>query len=304
MMNSNIYFSIVIPTYNRAHLISYTIHSILKQSYTNFEIIIVDDGSVDDTELVIKKHFGSFDFIKYYKKENEERGKARNFGFKKSIGDFIIFFDSDDLMLDTYLEVLVQNIEEDTNFVAAKFIFTNQNGKVIGSGNKNQPARAYNYLDFLKGNFLACHFAIRRDNPSLQLFNEDRQMAILEDWIFLIENLRNDKLKLIDKVCIQMLQHDNRSMGDNQVVIKRRLKALDYLTEKINFNKSETKIIRAYSNLFCGIHAYLDNNRSQCLDFVKKAYNDIGLTKGLIALILKNIIGFKNIRTLKYLLHK
>ena len=71
------FFSIIIPTYNRSNFIVKTIESILLQKYSNFEIIVIDDGSTDDTSDVIK----SLDEtkIKYFRKQNEERAIARNY---------------------------------------------------------------------------------------------------------------------------------------------------------------------------------------------------------------------------------
>ena len=88
MKSDTPYFSIVIPAYNRAHLISKTLDSVLNQSYENFEVIIVDDGSTDNTEEVVKPYLADQRF-RYYWKSNGERGAARNFGVLKSNGEFV-----------------------------------------------------------------------------------------------------------------------------------------------------------------------------------------------------------------------
>ncbi len=95
-------FSIIIPTYNRAHLIGRTIQSCLKQTYPHFEIIVVDDGSTDNTEQIIKSIPSSK--IKYFKITNSERGYARNYGITSSNQENgITFLDSDDILLENYL---------------------------------------------------------------------------------------------------------------------------------------------------------------------------------------------------------
>ena len=99
----NFFFSFIIPTFNRSHLLKKTINSLLNQKYKNFEIIIIDDGSTDSTRQIINKIDNSK--IKYYFQENQERGVARNIGFSKSRGDYINFFDSDDIAYDNLLEV-------------------------------------------------------------------------------------------------------------------------------------------------------------------------------------------------------
>lgn len=88
--------SVVIPTYNRAHLIEESIRSVIVQTYENWELIIVDDGSEDNTEGVIQRLKNPK--IRYYKMNHCGRlGKVRNFGIKMSVGEYIAFLDSDDL---------------------------------------------------------------------------------------------------------------------------------------------------------------------------------------------------------------
>src|SRR5262249_441294 len=85
--------TVVIPTYNRADLLPDAIESVLAQSYKPIEIIVVDDGSTDDTRAVATR-FG--DRIRYVYQENAERAAARNHGLRLACGDFIAFLDSDD----------------------------------------------------------------------------------------------------------------------------------------------------------------------------------------------------------------
>jgi len=99
--------SIIIPTYNRAHLISETLDSVLAQTYHNWECIIVDDGSQDNTEEVVTKYIKNDNRFKYYKRPKESMkgaGSCRNYGFKMSNGKFVNWFDDDDIMLSGFLE--------------------------------------------------------------------------------------------------------------------------------------------------------------------------------------------------------
>ena len=132
MVKERVFFSVIIPTYNRATVINLAIDSVLKQSFTNWEIIIVDDGSTDNTRDVILS-FGD-PRIKYFFKENEERSIARNYGIKQSIGVYVCFLDSDDIYFSNHLNSLYSEIENQ-NFSIGLFhteLVIKQKGKIIG----------------------------------------------------------------------------------------------------------------------------------------------------------------------------
>jgi len=112
--------SIVVPAYNCESLIGETIKSILMQTYSNFELLIIDDGSTDNTQLIIKSF--NDDRIKYFYQENHGGpSKARNRGIKESLGDYIFIFDSDDLMRPQKIELSVNAME---NNMEADILFT------------------------------------------------------------------------------------------------------------------------------------------------------------------------------------
>ena len=102
--------SIIMPTYNRANIIGRAIDSVLKQTFHNFELIIIDDGSTDDTEALITEKYAEHlknGKIKYLKQENKGVNIARNKGLATATGNIIAYLDSDNYWLDTYLEKTV-----------------------------------------------------------------------------------------------------------------------------------------------------------------------------------------------------
>lgn len=110
-MNEQPLVSIIIPTYNRAHLIGQTLDSVLIQTYQNWECIIVDDRSSDNTDEVIAAYIEKDSRFKHFHcpEEHLEGGNgARNYGFKMSEGDYVQWFDSDDLMLPEKLEFKIR----------------------------------------------------------------------------------------------------------------------------------------------------------------------------------------------------
>ena len=127
-------FSIIIPTYNRANFLTNTINSVLEQNCDNWECIIVDDGSTDNTREIVALFKDQR--IQYFYKENEERSIARNFGIQRSNGHYICFLDSDDEYYPNHLSVLSREIGEN-NFPKAMFytgIIENRNGKISERG--------------------------------------------------------------------------------------------------------------------------------------------------------------------------
>lgn len=124
--------SIIIPTFNRAYLISETIDSILAQTYQNWECIIVDDGSTDNTEALIKEYLKKDGRFQYFIRPpylSKGVSSSRNYGLEKSKGELINFFDSDDLMLSGFLkeriEIFMQHPETDVVFCAYKCFYEN-----------------------------------------------------------------------------------------------------------------------------------------------------------------------------------
>lgn len=103
--------SIIIPTFNRGDYLFRAIKSVFSQSYKNYELIIVDDGSTDNTLELLAPLIKSNE-IKYYKQENSGVSSARNLGIKNSSGDLVSFLDSDD-------EWLPNKLQEQINFLAA-----------------------------------------------------------------------------------------------------------------------------------------------------------------------------------------
>ena len=121
--------SVVIPTYNRAHLIGETIQSVLCQTFRDFETIIVDDGSNDNTREVVSRFP-----VKYFYQENSGVSAARNTGIKLSSGQYIAFLDSDDLWLRHALEKGVEALDRypEAGFSYGQGYLTDENGHIFG----------------------------------------------------------------------------------------------------------------------------------------------------------------------------
>ncbi len=206
---SDPFFSVIIPTYNRADFLGNAIRSGLRQQYDNFELIVVDDGSTDGTEQVVKAI--KDDRVKYFRKANGERGAARNFGFSVSKGDYINFVDSDDTLYDNHLLIaatMVTSLDQPDVFHLGYDIKT-PDGRLLRTVSQvgNLSSR------LLRGNILSCNGVfIRRPVMEENLFKEDRGMASLEDWELWLRLAARFKIHGAKEITSTIIQHDERSV--------------------------------------------------------------------------------------------
>jgi glycosyltransferase involved in cell wall biosynthesis len=235
-MEDKPFFSVIIPAYNRAHFITATIEHFLGQTYAHFELIIVDDGSTDNTEDVVKTIKDTR--VYYFKKENGERGAARNFGANRAKGDYFNFFDSDDVAYSHHLETAKQVIQQLKNPPVFNL------GSEI-KNEKNEIVHKYNVVNglanerILRGNDMNPNAVfIKKDVFKEVKFNENRQLAGTEDWLFNLQLAARYDFNACDMVITNgIIQHDSRSMktttGDS--TLQRAVLLEKYLREDVVF---------------------------------------------------------------------
>jgi GalNAc5-diNAcBac-PP-undecaprenol beta-1,3-glucosyltransferase len=248
-------FSIVIPTYNRAHFIADTLRSVLRQGHPACEIIVVNDGSTDNTTSVIESITASQSNIVLINQKNSERGAARNRGYKEATGDYVVYFDSDDLMLDNYLSDLNRYIESCDSapaIVAATYSIVIKEDPKNERLHRHKPG-IYDRSALLKGNPFACHFAVSK-SVELKPFLESRDFSTMEDWLYLLMNSKYHDIHVIDSIGIQMLSHDGQSMKADLQVIEARRNSLRWIIQNLDLNIQELKILKNHSNLFIAVH--------------------------------------------------
>ena len=179
--------SVIVPCYNQASFLSDALDSVLAQTYTDWECIIVNDGSTDNTEEVAKTYIDKDSRFAYVHKNNGGLPSARNFGISKSTGDFILPLDADDLIGSSYLEKAISRFKSfpETKLVyckAAKF------GHVSGAWSLGE----YSYDAFIWKNMIFCSCIFRRaDYDKTTGYNENMRFGY-EDWDFLLSLLKPD----------------------------------------------------------------------------------------------------------------
>jgi glycosyltransferase involved in cell wall biosynthesis len=177
--------SIVIPTYNRARCVGNAVESVLSQTFEDFEILVVDDGSTDNTKDVLKKYAGN---IRYIYQENQERCIARNNGIKHSKGEYIAFLDSDDIWLPHKLQAQVSILDQNpqVGLVYGQMFPLDPDGhwhfrrtKFTGWGEPG-PARIFDKLVMM--NLLPTPTVVARKSCFDHVGTFDPHLTCSEDW--------------------------------------------------------------------------------------------------------------------------
>lgn len=179
--------SIIVPCYKQAVYLPETLDSVLSQTYTLWECIIVDDGSPDNTKEVAQEYVNKDSRFKYVFKENGGLASARNFGLKVAEGEFVLPLDSDDIIAPDYLEEAIRVFEEASQ---TKLVYC----WGVLFGYRTGPWNVYykDYKSLLRDNSIFCSAVFRRED-ALSVGGYDEQMLYgYEDWEFLIRFLDDD----------------------------------------------------------------------------------------------------------------
>ncbi|MHC0442740.1 glycosyltransferase family 2 protein [Flavobacterium sp. 3-210] len=246
--------SIIIPTYNRAHFISETLDSIATQTYTNWECIIVDDGSTDNSELVISKYVELDSRFKLYRRPKDKvkgANSCRNFGFEQSVGKYIQYLDSDDYISSNKIEKQVNELEKcDVNTIAiCKWQFF---GNSSDANEGNEGLKVYSnfdsILDFidalaLSGCFLPPHTYLINRQLVLNAGNWMDRLEINQDGEFFARIfIKTNKVVYVPdaKVFYRRNNIDNVSILNNEKKIEHALLSWQLIESyfKIHFGES------------------------------------------------------------------
>ncbi|AWM34916.1 glycosyltransferase family 2 protein [Hymenobacter nivis] len=205
------FFSVIVPSYNRADIITLTLEAILRQEDADFELIVVDDGSRDNTEEVVARLHDPR--IRYFRKENGERGAARNYGARQARGRYLNFFDSDDEMYPNHLRVVREFLAAhgEVEFLHTGYEVINGAGRVVHEVCDFPPLT--NEL-LLHDNQMACNTVfVRRDVALANPFEENRALASAEDWELWLRLASQYPFHSISKCTFCLREHDGRSLN-------------------------------------------------------------------------------------------
>lgn len=270
------FFTIVIPSYNRAALIGKTIESVQGQTFTSYEVIIVDDGSTDNTTEVVQPYLS--DKITYHKKENAERAVARNFGTKRANGQYINWLDSDDLMLPNHLQVIYDFLQSNNfpDVIHTGFRHEDDKGNVLEVKNNFPPQMS---AELLKANTFSCNnIIVKKETALANLFIEDRELSASEDYNLWIRLAALQPVLCCNIVTVIVVNHENRSvftMRNRDILINRFEKLLRYTVEDAAVQKtfaSRLSYFKMQNYLLLAQTLSVHKFRSSAIKFAWKAF--------------------------------
>jgi len=269
--------SIIMPAYNASAFIHSSINSVLEQSYLNWELIVVDDGSIDDTSLLVEEIEDHR--IRLIRKVNEGVAAARNTGLKIARGEYIGFLDSDDLWLPEKLSEQVAFMESNPEYV---FTYTNYSSFIDSNEEiPNKQLEPFIIEDtknrLLVFNFIATLTVIARSSSVRSVGGFDESLFGPEDWDLWLKLSAVGDFGFIDSSLGKYREHDlgisknkylqlsneyrviqRHAFGAGNSKIRRQahwfhsLKVCNYYVKKRNFMKAIVAYLRLF--ILCPLH--------------------------------------------------
>ena len=256
--------SIIIPTFNRADLLVETLDSILEQTYKNWECIIVDDGSTDDTESLVSKYSSVYSRIVYHKRpKNYASGGngARNYGLDRSKGEFVNWFDSDDIMHPDFLsEHLAFLVSSPFSFSVCKCnqFSTNQ------SESKNFEIQAIKsddpFMDYIsdKIKVMTPSSVFKTDFIRSNSYRFNEKLKAAQEWEFYTKIFADHSTyETIDKVLVSLRQHPEGMSYNPKIIndrtyhyIRARKFVKSFLEEKNRYSPAIDRVFQDFGKKY------------------------------------------------------
>lgn len=276
MKPNNPLVSIIIPTYNRAHLISETLDSVLAQTYTNWECIVVDDGSTDHTKEVVQAYVKKDGRFRFYHRPPEHQpggNGARNYGFKMCNGEYVNWFDDDDLMHESFLNLKMDgffsNLHLDIVICDCKAFIKSEN-KILFKNSYNLLRESNLIEDYIcrKINIQTASILWRKS----EIFNliYDEELTQSQDYDFICKYFKRKYL----------VQFNYHIINKELLFIRKGNDSIstDYKNSKFNHVKSflivKSRIIKNFINNKTIVKSTLNNILSSLNSSLQKKNNN------------------------------
>lgn len=285
-MIQNPLISIIIPAYNVKEYIERTIESVCKQSYQNIEIIIVDDGSTDGTQDVIKKILTKDSRIHAYFKSNEGVTKARMYGVERVNGDWVGFVDADDLLEPNMYETLLHNALQynaDVSHCGYKMVFPDRKILHYGTGKVVQQDTNIGLKDLLEGSFIEptlCNKLFKRDLFDQLDAKMDYSITNLEDLLMNFYLFAKAKKLIFFDECFYNYMIRKNSAATSGISIQKLdgpTKVFKIIKEECLSNPSLSEIVekRLVGHLLQVLAIPHKHSTSEIIEYCEQARKDL-----------------------------
>ena len=255
------YFSVIIPTYNRAHILGKALLSVKEQEYTEWECIIVDDGSTDNTKEFVAKWISKDNRFRYIRQENAERSAARNKGIKNAKGKYVCFLDSDDEYLPSHLSVLYEKILAESEPEALFFTqaLMSKNDEVVKQKIYLMKGSSFDYL--MEYPIVPARVCVHSEVLSRLKFRED--IVIVEDQVLWANIAIYHPVFQIPEYTVLYHVYEENSVDISKNCFRPRLDGLRKFFAQKDVRKVITKKLKSkiISDCYFGIARYYGQKR-------------------------------------------
>ncbi len=265
--------SIIIPAYNQGHYLGEAIQSCINQTYENIEIIVVDDGSTDNTREVVNSFSNSN--IHYIYKNNGGLSSARNAGIIASSGEFLTFLDSDDMFLPDKLTLLLREFETDPElgFVAGHALLMDQHSKILPNKfETNLPSPIHNLI---LGNPFHVGSVLIKKHWQEKIGYFDESLRSYEDWDFWLRlAVAGCQMAVIPVAVSRYRFHTGQMTRNGQQMTKANLAVLDKFFSNPDLEEDWVKMkpqAYAHAHLRAAAHGYLSSDFGFAQDHLRNA---------------------------------
>lgn len=257
--------SIIIPTYNRAELIGETLDSILAQTYQNWECIVVDDGSTDHTSDVLDHYTKKDSRISYHhrpKQYNPGGNGARNYGFDLSKGEYINWFDSDDVMLPEKIEKQVLDLHQNKfNFTVCHItVFEGYINNLLGLRSEFLHS-SDNFYDFLthKITWLTNSALWKKEFLLNNNYRFNEKLKAAQEWEFISKVLSEvNDYSYINESLVLNRKHSNSISYNKEKEVERSINYLKARKFVYKFIEKRKDLVKEKKYLFNYIKNYTE----------------------------------------------
>jgi glycosyltransferase involved in cell wall biosynthesis len=254
--------SVIIPAYNKSDYTCRTVDSVLAQTYPQIEIVVVDDGSTDDTRQRLEAYGGR---IRYVYKKNGGACSARNEGIRQAKGEYLAFLDCDDLYLPAKIEHGVQYLQghPEAGFVHTKAYTMDQHDKVVGVYERLAGRRDGWIADrLILGNFVCNSTVVARRSCVEKAGSFDESMFMPADWDMWLRLAEQAPAGYIDEPLTKYRITDNyvfknleKAQQEEEVVIRK------YFARNLQAGRVEKKVLSNLHMRFSQCYVLKDDSR-------------------------------------------